>query len=68
MSDDYTSACAGCGKNVGDDLAEGKPTLHLIYASNQAAKRPAQLIEAIVERNRPRTSGCQPTICMPPEP
>jgi octaprenyl-diphosphate synthase len=29
------------GKNVGDDLAEGKPTLPLIYAMQQA--NPAQL-------------------------
>ncbi|MGL4205040.1 MAG: octaprenyl diphosphate synthase [Aeromonadaceae bacterium] len=49
---DYTSASADMGKNVGDDLAEGKPTLPLIYAMQQA--NPAQrkvLTDAIVERN-----------------
>jgi len=29
---DYTASCEELGKNVGDDLAEGKPTLPLIYA------------------------------------
>jgi octaprenyl-diphosphate synthase len=29
---DYTADGAELGKNVGDDLAEGKPTLPLIYA------------------------------------
>lgn len=49
---DYTSASAVMGKNVGDDLAEGKPTLPLIYAIQQASPSDrALLIEAIVERN-----------------
>ncbi len=29
---DYTSDSADMGKNIGDDLAEGKPTLPLLYA------------------------------------
>jgi len=29
---DYTSSAEEMGKNIGDDLAEGKPTLPLIYA------------------------------------
>lgn len=49
---DYTSASTEMGKNVGDDLAEGKPTLPLIYAIQQAnAQQRALLVEAIVERN-----------------
>ena len=30
---DYDGDDEAMGKNVGDDLAEGKPTLPLIYAS-----------------------------------
>ncbi len=49
---DYTSASAEMGKNVGDDLAEGKPTLPLIYAMRQASTaQRALLTDAIVERN-----------------
>ena len=49
---DYTSASTEMGKNVGDDLAEGKPTLPLIYAIQQANdQQRALLVEAIVERN-----------------
>jgi octaprenyl-diphosphate synthase len=49
---DYTSASDEMGKNVGDDLAEGKPTLPLIYAMQQADdSQRALLVEAIVERN-----------------
>lgn len=49
---DYTSASAVMGKNVGDDLAEGKPTLPLIHAMRQASEADrALLVEAIVERN-----------------
>ena len=29
---DYTADAKEMGKNVGDDLAEGKPTLPLLYA------------------------------------
>ena len=49
---DYTSASAEMGKNVGDDLAEGKPTLPLIYAIQQADPSQRTLLtNAIVERN-----------------
>ena len=33
---DYTSSAEEMGKNIGDDLAEGKPTLPLIYALAQS--------------------------------
>ena len=29
---DYSSSAGALGKNIGDDLAEGKPTLPLLYA------------------------------------
>jgi octaprenyl-diphosphate synthase len=34
---DYTGELSTIGKNVGDDLAEGKPTLPLIYLLNQGS-------------------------------
>ena len=34
---DYAGDVASIGKNVGDDLAEGKPTLPLIYLLNQGS-------------------------------
>src|SRR5699024_440836 len=37
---DYVSDTGTLGKNIGDDLAEGKPTLPLIYALEKAS--PAQ--------------------------
>jgi octaprenyl-diphosphate synthase len=45
---DYTGDAATLGKNVGDDLAEGKPTLPLIHAMNKGSTEQSQLIaEAI---------------------
>jgi octaprenyl-diphosphate synthase len=37
---DYTSDAGTLGKNIGDDLAEGKPTLPLIYALERAQSDP----------------------------
>jgi octaprenyl-diphosphate synthase len=45
---DYSGAAVEMGKNVGDDLAEGKPTLPLIYAlRNGSAEQSARVREAI---------------------
>ncbi len=41
---DYTGDAATLGKNVGDDLAEGKPTLPLIYAMRTGTPEQAALI------------------------
>jgi octaprenyl-diphosphate synthase len=41
---DYTGDAASLGKNVGDDLAEGKPTLPLIYAMRTGTPAQATLI------------------------
>ena len=46
---DYTADAKEMGKNVGDDLAEGKPTLPLIYAMQQGNERQAQLIRDAIE-------------------
>ena len=49
---DYTSQSSEMGKNVGDDLAEGKPTLPLIYAISQSSGAERQrLQDAITHRN-----------------
>ena len=41
---DYEGDAEALGKNVGDDLAEGKPTLPLIYAMREGNKEEAELI------------------------
>jgi octaprenyl-diphosphate synthase len=49
---DYQADAAELGKNIGDDLAEGKPTLPLLHALKLGDKRQQQLIrEAITESN-----------------
>lgn len=42
---DYTATAAEMGKNTGDDLAEGKPTLPLIYAMRAGSSEEAALIQ-----------------------
>jgi len=46
---DYSSNSEKMGKNVGDDLAEGKPTLPLIYAIQQGTPEQAALIKSAIE-------------------
>jgi octaprenyl-diphosphate synthase len=46
---DYSGDHAVIGKNVGDDLAEGKPTLPLIYAMKHAAPAQAAVIRKAIE-------------------
>jgi octaprenyl-diphosphate synthase len=49
---DYQANVDELGKNIGDDLAEGKPTLPLIHALRQGNSQQQALIrEAIVEGN-----------------
>jgi octaprenyl-diphosphate synthase len=47
---DYSGEQAAIGKNVGDDLAEGKPTLPLIYAIKHGSVQQAQLVRHAVEQ------------------
>ena len=50
---DYSGDAGAIGKNVGDDLAEGKPTLPLIYAMRTGTPAQAELIRgAIVNGGR----------------
>lgn len=49
---DYSSDATEMGKNTGDDLAEGKPTLPLLYAMQHGTTAQVTLIrEAITEAN-----------------
>ena len=41
---DYTGNAEDLGKNIGNDLAEGKPTLPLIYAMTQSSDDESRLI------------------------
>lgn len=47
---DYTADGKEMGKNVGDDLAEGKPTLPLLYAMHNAAPVQASMIREAIEK------------------
>ncbi len=47
---DYQSSAAEMGKNVGDDLAEGKPTLPLIYTMKQGTEAQRQLIRQAIRK------------------
>jgi octaprenyl-diphosphate synthase len=50
---DYNVSNADIGKNIGDDLAEGKPTLPLIYAIRHSSSEETKLIrEAILYGGR----------------
>lgn len=46
---DYTASAEDMGKNLGDDLAEGKPTLPLIYAMRNGTSEQADMIREAIE-------------------
>ena len=46
---DYSGDYQATGKNIGDDLAEGKPTLPLIYAMKRGTPAQALLIRRAIE-------------------
>ena len=46
---DYSASAEEMGKNVGDDLAEGKPTLPLIRAMRQGTTEQSALIRQAIE-------------------
>ncbi len=47
---DYTADTEELGKNIGDDLAEGKPTLPLIYAIAHGTEKEQALIRTAIEQ------------------
>lgn len=46
---DYSQSSETIGKNIGDDLAEGKPTLPLIYAMQKGNEQQASVIRQAIE-------------------
>src|SRR5690606_13640090 len=47
---DYTGDAEAMGKNVGDDLAEGKATLPLIYTMREGTDEQAALVRRPIQR------------------
>ena len=47
---DYVGNAAELGKNVGDDLAEGKPTLPLIYTMQNGTAEQVQMIRQAIRK------------------
>ncbi len=46
---DYSSSSEDIGKNIGDDLAEGKPTLPLIYTMRNGTPEQVNLVRTAIE-------------------
>lgn len=49
---DYSESSETIGKNIGDDLAEGKPTLPLIYAMKHGTATQASIIRTAIEEGQ----------------
>jgi octaprenyl-diphosphate synthase len=49
---DYTASAAQMGKNAGDDLREGKPTLPLIYLLENGSAKERLLARTAIEQNQ----------------
>jgi len=47
---DYQGDSATMGKNLGDDLAEGKPTLPLIYCMREGTRAQAELVREAIKQ------------------
>jgi octaprenyl-diphosphate synthase len=47
---DYSGSATEMGKNVGDDLGEGKPTLPLIHAMRHGSPSAAAQVREAIER------------------
>jgi octaprenyl-diphosphate synthase len=54
---DYSGDLESTGKNLGDDLAEGKPTLPLIYAISRGTPEQSALIRGAIENGGFRDFG-----------
>ncbi|UZU45037.1 octaprenyl diphosphate synthase [Pasteurella multocida] len=51
---DYSADAQALGKNIGDDLAEGKPTLPLLHAMHHGNPAQAKLIREAIEQGGKR--------------
>ena len=47
---DYSASSEALGKEIGDDLAEGKPTLPLIYAMQRGSKQQADVVRTAIKK------------------
>ena len=47
---DYSTSSEAIGKNIGDDLAEGKPTLPLIYAMRNGNTEQVKIVREAIEQ------------------
>jgi octaprenyl-diphosphate synthase len=47
---DYSGDYHDTGKNLGDDLAEGKPTLPLIYAMKTGSRKQAEIVSKAIQK------------------
>ncbi len=54
---DYTGDAGTLGKNIGDDLAEGKPTLPLIYALQRGSPKEQVVIRRAIEQGGTEEQG-----------
>ena len=54
---DYRSDSEQLGKNLGDDLAEGKPTLPLIYALRVGNEEQRRVIRRSIEQGSLERAG-----------
>ena len=61
---DYAGDSAELGKNIGDDLAEGKPTLPLIYAMENGSAQQAGLIRRCIQEDRVEASTLEEVIAI----
>ena len=52
---DYSASPEQLGKNIGDDLAEGKPTLPLLYAMWEGDEQQTQAVREAIGARRPGT-------------
>ncbi len=60
---DFDASAEELGKNLGDDIAEGKPTLPIIYAMQHAAAEQRELLRtAVLEGGLDRLAGVQSII------
>lgn len=57
---DYSGDYQDTGKNLGDDLAEGKPTLPIIYAIKNGSSEQAAIIRRAIEKSG--DGGFQPVL------
>ncbi len=52
---DYSSECSSLGKNIGDDLNEGKPTLPLLHAMHNGTPEQTGMIRQAIEQGGGRS-------------